>query len=326
LPDGPATPPARRAEATLSSISSPVTSLVTPFPTTTEFPGDLKTPEVPLASSTATPGVWNGASNGGYFSDPAINNSNQQDPAFNNFLANLLNKPNEFQKVMNAMQGLSPVAKPVDASPDNGGNLVLAQNNGFPSSQQLALDNTVFANMWQPTSSLPPLDLHAPISDLPAATNSNALVQPIPGQEHLQNLTDSTVNLDAQFEAVDTSLHSIMQTLGLPQDGYPTQFDGQDQPFGGHLDFDGAGDNVHGFGDDGLDMDWKAILEQMDDSRMTGVTEPVVTSAPVAAAPTAAPSRNGAVSSSQQSGASVPAKRKAEDEITGKAKRTTRKK
>ncbi|KAH7107701.1 hypothetical protein BKA62DRAFT_684174 [Auriculariales sp. MPI-PUGE-AT-0066] len=329
--DGLSTPlPDTVPHASISSLSSPVTSIVTPFSTKETNPFDDQPVAPPQAAGvTSTPSMpaWNNAALGTEFTDPTSSSApvttsgTQSDPMMTSFLANLLNKPNELQKVMNAMQALSPSSTPNGFNfQPSGGDLILAQNGGSlpPIVQQPVFNAPSFAN-WppMPDSTVAPFDPQLPVTDL-AATNAKGLFQSMANdQQQLQSLDNTTSDLNSHIDAMDSSLHSIMQTFGLPADAtYPSHFNPQDHMMDG-FDFDLGADSGQHYGVDDT-LDWKSILEQMEDSTK-GAEQMQPVSAPAMNADAIPPEP-----------VSVPAKRKAstihDPTATKTPKRSTRRK
>lgn len=273
--------------------------------------------------------------------DPALtslvsaNGSPPSDSLFNSgVLAALLNSPSNLQRVMSALHTLSPVATPADEIRANGSDMALTQNMpSLPSPPPFPLDASSFGSAWPAgDSSSSGLD-HSNSDLLPTSSLAN-------NSQYLQKLTDSTGRLDSHIDDMDTSIHSLLETLGVPTDALggdntPMSFDQLASGF--HiepLNFDLLNNPVNSSGTDSFTMpsdgnfgdgvDWSSFFPQLDGS--TGPVEEdfntfdsdVGSTSPASTAP-ALPVEH-----------KVPSKRKQEvlepDVEAPKPKRTTRKK
>ncbi|EJD53312.1 hypothetical protein AURDEDRAFT_157884 [Auricularia subglabra TFB-10046 SS5] len=260
-------PPDGQPHASISAVTSP--SLSTPFAAESLQGKDVQSqPFFNLQNlQDMLPADTSGIANdpGSFVTQPAASSSSfdptmsslistksggMPDAMFNNdVLASLMKSPNEFQRLMSAMHTItSPAASPVQTQL-NGGDLLLSHNGqSLPSPPSFSLDGGPMASLWPPTDSSSMAILNAPNSDI-VCSSADPLVQPLAHDElRVQKLADSHGNLDAHIEAMDTTLHSLLENLGLP----PGVLGGDNA----NVSLDQLGLNGHNFGSaDPLNLD-----------------------------------------------------------------------
>lgn len=345
-PDGP-------SFASISAVTSPAAT--TPFAIDGHHGHDTQTPffslhanTTPASSARPNPEAES-SNNSGHDStaapstvDPALtslvstNGQGQAEPMMSNsMLAALLNSPGNFQRVLSALNTLSPVTAPSNETLPNGSDMALTQTgNSLPSPPHLNLDPTVFTNGWPSADSLAALD--PPSSDV---LSSSALTN---NAQQLQKLADNTGKIDSHIDAMDTSIQSLLETLGVPADALNSQsqqdnlpFDHMDSNYQDGLDFSllnpvaSSGSEPFSVPLDvsaGDGMDWSTFFHTMDNNNNGPIEDDfahfdsdAATTSPASTAPALEPVEP-----------KVPAKRKAEaveppvDAL--KPKRSTRKK
>lgn len=342
-------PPDSRQFATISSITSP--SAATPFSTDSRTGADTQTqPPFTLEDMMRTESmpVSDDRFNSNHVHTPPVssaltslvpaNSSGQSEALFgNNLLTALLNDPANLQRVLSALNTISPVTTPTNGPLTRGSDLALVQNQpSLPSPPALSLDSPSYMNGW-------------PAADTqPAATNNSHLdmLSSSAGGRHEQQLqkhADAADRLESHMNGMDSSLQNLLETFGLPQESLSSQSGTMafDSAFSGiePLNFDLLNNPVAAtatdaftvptMAGDAVDMDWNTFMPRADADHDVPVEEDFnsfdsdgITASPASTAP--------ALPAPELVEPKVPAKRKPEvvesDIDATKPKRNTRKK